>query len=98
MCLIAARVWSQLQISYQLKKGVKGGAIIGIILFFFTIVLEFHFKTFVSQEMLVELVSGGLLVPISYQTLGEILKKGARRLSWRLSCVLNIHGQKHNYE
>ena len=69
MCLIAARVWSQLQISYvSVKKGVKGGAIIGIILFFFTIVLEFHFKTFVSQEMLVELVSGGLLVPISYQT------------------------------
>ena len=52
----------------SVKKGVKGGAIIWIILFFFTIVLEFHFKTFVSQEMLVELVSGGLLVPISYQT------------------------------
>ena len=52
-----------------------------IILFFFTIVLGFHFKTFVSQEMLVELVSGGLLVPISYQTEGEILKKGARGLS-----------------
>lgn len=66
MCLIAARVWSQLQISYN--KWVKGGAIMGIILFFFTIVLEFHFKTFVLQEMLVELWSGGLLVPISYQT------------------------------
>ena len=79
MCPIAARVWSHPQISY--KKWVKGGAIMGIILFFFTIVLGFHFKTFVSQEMLVELVSGGLLVPISYQTYGEILKKGARRLS-----------------
>ena len=40
----------------------------GIILFFFTIVLGFHFKTFASQEMLVELVSGDLLVLISYQT------------------------------
>lgn len=79
MCLIAARGWSRPQISY--KKWVKGGVIMEIILFFFTIVLGFHFKTFVSQEMLVELVSGGLLVPISYQTEGEILKKGARGLS-----------------
>lgn len=54
----------------ELQKWVKGGAIMVIILFFFTIVLGFHFKTFVSQEMLVELVSGGLLVPISYQTKG----------------------------
>ena len=75
VCLIAAREWSQLQMSY--KKWVKGGAIMVIILFFFTIVLGFHFKTFVSQEMLVELVSGGLLVPISYQTKGWYLEKGS---------------------
>ena len=67
MCLIAARGWSRPQISYT-EKWVKGGVIMEIILFFFTIVLGFHFMTFVSQEMLVELVSGGLLVPISYQT------------------------------